>query len=316
MKLLITRPMPPAVQARARADFDAEIRGKTTFLTQEEILRALTEFDVVVPTLGDQFSAEIFAQVPEPRCKLLANFGVGYNHIDVDAAHAAGVAVTNTPGAVTDATADIAMTLLLTTARRAGEGERLVRSGRWQGWHPTQMLGHHVTGKKVGIVGMGRIGQAIARRCHFGFGMTVSYQSRNPKQLEFPAEYISDLSVLASAVDFLVIAVPGGAETRHLVNAQVLTSMNPTGIVINIARGEVVDEAALITALQTGQIAGAGLDVYEFEPKVPQALCAMENVTLLPHLGTATEEVRTDMGHMALDNVAAFMAGRSLPNPV
>ncbi len=316
MKLWITRPMTQAVEARARAAFDVKIRSETLPLTQDEMLRALTEFDVVVPTLGDLFSAQIFAQVSEPRCKLLANFGVGYNHIDVAAAHAASIAVTNTPGAVTDATADIAMTLLLSTARRAGEGERLVRSGQWQGWHPTQMLGHHVTGKRVGIVGMGRIGQAIARRCHFGFGMSVAYQSRSPKRLDFPAEYIPDLAALAASVDFLVVAVPGGAETRHLINAQVLEAMASSGILVNIARGEVVDEAALIAALQSGQIAGAGLDVYEFEPAVPQAFRDMENVTLLPHLGTATEEVRTDMGHMALDNVAAFVEGRPLPNPV
>lgn len=316
MKLLIARPMTTAVEARARAEFDVEIRDETLPLTQDEMLRALTEFDVVVPTLGDLFSAQIFAQVPEPRCKLLANFGVGYNHIDAAAAHAAGVAVTNTPGAVTDATADIAMTLLLSTARRAGEGERLVRAGQWQGWHPTQMLGHHVSGKRVGIVGMGRIGQAIARRCHFGFGMSVAYQSRSPKQLDFASEYIPDLKTMAAAVDFVVVAVPGGAETRHLINAQVLEAMAPSAILINIARGEVVDEAALIAALQAGQIGGAGLDVYEFEPTVPQALRDMQNVTLLPHLGTATEEVRTDMGHMALDNVAAFAAGRPLPNPV
>ncbi|MEW2917497.1 D-glycerate dehydrogenase [Ruegeria sp. ANG10] len=316
MKLLIARPMTDAVEARARSAFDVEIRSNTLPMTSEEMLRALREFDVVVPTLGDQFSAQIFADVPNPRCKLLANFGVGYNHIDVDAAHAAGVAVTNTPGAVTDATADIAMTLLLSTARRAGEGERLVRAGEWQGWHPTQMLGHHVTGKRVGIVGMGRIGQAIARRCHFGFAMQVSYQSRSPKDLEFPAEYIAELSALAASVDFLVIAVPGGAETRHLINARVLEAINPSAILINIARGEVVDETALIAALQSGQIAGAGLDVYEFEPTVPQALRDMDNVTLLPHLGTATEEVRSDMGHMALDNVVAFVEGRPLPNPV
>ncbi|CUJ84713.1 Glycerate dehydrogenase [Ruegeria denitrificans] len=316
MKLLIARPMTAAVEARARSAFDVEIRSNTLPMSSEEMLRALKDFDVVVPTLGDQFSAQIFADVPNPRCKLLANFGVGYNHIDVNAAHAAGIAVTNTPGAVTDATADIAMTLLLSTARRAGEGERLVRVGEWQGWHPTQMLGHHVTGKCVGIVGMGRIGQAIARRCHFGFGMQVSYQSRSPKDMEFPAEYIADLSALAASVDFLVIAVPGGAETCHLINVQVLEAMNPSGILINIARGEVIDETALIAALQSGQIAGAGLDVYEFEPVVPQALRDMENVTLLPHLGTATEEVRSDMGHMALDNVAAFVEGRTLPNPV
>ncbi|NOD49070.1 MULTISPECIES: D-glycerate dehydrogenase [unclassified Ruegeria] len=316
MKLLITRPMTPAVEARARTEFDVEIRENTLPMSQREMLSALTEFDVVVPTLGDLFSAQVFADAGTVRCKLLANFGVGYNHIDVEAARAAGIEVTNTPGAVTDATADIAMTLLLTTARRAGEGERLVRSGQWQGWHPTQMLGQHVTGKRVGIVGMGRIGQAIARRCHFGFGMQVAYQSRSVKDLDFPAEFSPDLHKLAASIDFLVLAVPGGAETRHLINAQVLKAMNSGAILVNIARGEVVDEAALISALQSGQIAGAGLDVYEFEPKVPQALCNMENVTLLPHLGTATEEVRSSMGHMALDNVAAHVAGRALPNPV
>ncbi len=316
MKLWITRPMTPAVEARARAEFDVLIRAETTPLDHAEMHRALTEFDLVVPTLGDQFSAQIIGEVPAPRCKLLANFGVGYNHIDVDAARSAGIAVTNTPGAVTDATADIAMTLLLSTARRAGEGERLVRSAGWRGWHPTQMLGHHVTGKRVGIVGMGRIGQAIARRCHFGFGMQVAYQSRSPKDVDFPADYIPKLTDLAASVDFLVLAVPGGAQTRHLVNTQVLEAMKPSGLLINIARGEVVDEAALIVALRDGRIAGAGLDVYEFEPDVPQALRDMENVTLLPHLGTATEEVRTDMGQMALDNVAAFVAGRPLPNPV
>ncbi|KUJ73362.1 D-glycerate dehydrogenase [Ruegeria marisrubri] len=316
MKLWITRPMPPAVEARARADFDAEIRDSNLPLSRDEMHRALTGFDIVVPTLGDLFSADIFAAVPQPRCKLLANFGVGYNHIDVRAALAAGVQVTNTPGAVTDATADIAMTLLLATARRAGEGERLVRSGQWQGWHPTQMLGQHVTGKRVGIVGMGRIGQAIARRCHFGFGMQVAYVARSRKELEFPAEYVPDLPALAASVDFLMLAVPGGAETRHLIDALVLDAMKPSALLINIARGEVVDETALIGALQGGQIAGAGLDVYEFEPEVPAALREMENVTLLPHLGTATEEVRTDMGNMALDNVAAFLNGRPLPNAV
>ncbi len=316
MKLLIARPMTEAVEARARAEFDVEIREATSPLTQDEMVRALTEFDVVIPTLGDQFSAQVFALTSEPRCKLLANFGVGYNHIDVDAARTAGLSVTNTPGAVTDATADIAMTLLLATARRAGEGERLVRSGGWEGWHPTQMLGHHVSGKKVGIVGMGRIGQAIARRCHFGFGMSIAYQSRSPKQVDFLTEYFPKLDALAASVDFLVLAVPGGTETRHLVNAEVLEAMKPDGILVNIARGEVIDETALIAALQEGQIAGAGLDVYEFEPEVPLTLREMQNVTLLPHLGTATEEVRTDMGHMALDNVAAFVAGRALPNPV
>jgi lactate dehydrogenase-like 2-hydroxyacid dehydrogenase len=317
MKIWIARPMTAAVEARARAEFaDVEIRETNAVLTEAEMLRALAEYDIVVPTLGDRFTAEIFARAGKPRCKLLANFGVGYNHIDVAAARAAGVDVTNTPGAVTDATADIAMTLILMSARRAGEGERLVRAGGWEGWHPTQMLGLHVTGKTVGIVGMGRIGQAIARRCHFGFGMDVRYIARSDKSLDFPAKRAADLLALAAAVDFLVVAVPGGADTLHLIDGDVLAAMKPTAHLINIARGEVVEEAALIAALQSGSIAGAGLDVYEFEPRVPQALIDMENVTLLPHLGTATEEVRSDMGNMALDNVAAFVAGAELPNRV
>jgi len=316
MRVLIARPMTAEVEARARAEFDVEIRTSTAVMSADEMQRALVEFDVIMPTLGDAFDAGVFSRVPDPRCRLLANFGVGINHIDVGAAMAAGIEVTNTPGAVTDATADIAMTLMLMSARRAGEGERMVRAGQWQGWHPTQFLGLHLSGKRVGIVGMGRIGQAIARRCHFGFGMQVSYVARSAKSLDFEASRVSDLAQLAADVDVLVVAVPGGADTQHMINAEVLAAMQPSAHLINIARGEVVDEAALIAALQRGQIAGAGLDVYEFEPHVPQALIDLENVTLLPHLGTATEEVRSHMGHMALDNVAAFIAGDALPNPV
>ncbi|MBL4769211.1 MAG: D-glycerate dehydrogenase [Rhodobacteraceae bacterium] len=316
MKLLIARPMPQDVADRATANFDVTIRESNAVLTPAEMQAALRQYDIVLPALGDQFTAEIFTGVSEMRCRLLANFGVGINHIDVVAARSFGVEVTNTPGAVTDATADIAMTLILMSARRAGEGERLVRAGRWQGWNPTQMLGLHVTGKTVGIVGMGRIGQAIARRCHFGFGMDVRYVSRSAKELGFPAVRDNSLTDLASAVDILVAALPGGAETRHIFDAGVFKAMRTTGHFINIARGDVVDETALIAALQTGDIAGAGLDVYESEPKVPEALISMEQVTLLPHLGTNALEVRTSMGHMALDNVAAFIAGEALPNRV
>lgn len=316
MKMLICRPMPPAVSERALGMCDCEIRESQMPLSGDEMRRALRDYDVVVPTLGDLFSAEVFADVDAPRCKLLANFGVGYNHIDAEAARSAGVAVTNTPGAVTDATADIAMVLMLMSARRAGEGERLVRAGAWQGWNPTQLMGLHLTGKTVGIVGIGRIGQAIARRCHFGFGMKVRYHSRSPKVLDFPAEAAESLTDLAASVDVLVIAVPGGAATHHLIESTVLEAMRPTAHLVNISRGDVVDQAALIDALQRGQIAGAGLDVYEFEPQVPKELIAMENVTLLPHLGTAALDVRTDMGMMALDNVAAHLAGEALPNPV
>ena len=208
------------------------------------------------------------------------------------------------------------MTLILMSARRAGEGERhaAVR-GDWSGWHPTQMLGLHVTGKTVGIIGMGRIGQAIALRCHFGFGCRIIYVNRSQKRVDFPAEQMAMAEALRCA-DIVVVATPGGAETRHLVGAEAFAAMQRHAILVNIARGDVVDEAALLVALQTGRIAGAGLDVYEFEPQVPEALRAMENVTLLPHLGTAVLEVREAMGRMALDNVIALAEGRELPNPV
>lgn len=315
-KLYMTRPLPETVQAAAREIGDLTVREITTPLTQDEMRAALRDYDGVVPTLGDMFSAEIFADVPSPRCKVLANFGVGYNHIDVAAAKAAGIAVSNTPGAVTDATADIALCLILMTARRAGEGERLVRAGQWEGWHPTQLLGMHLGGKTVGIVGMGRIGQAIARRCLYGFGMTVAYHSRSPKDLDFPATPMDSLLSLAGVVDVLVVAVPGGNDTNHLINAEVLAAMPPHAHLINIARGNVVDEAALITALEEKRLGGAGLDVYEFEPEVPEALKRLENVTLLPHLGTAALEVREDMGMMTVDNLKAFFEGIPLPNAV
>jgi gluconate 2-dehydrogenase len=246
---------------------------------------------------------------------MLANFGVGFNHIDVAAAKAAGLVVTNTPGAVTDATADIAMMLILMTARRAGEGERLVRAGQWEGWGPTQMLGMPVTGRQVGIIGMGRIGKAIARRCHAGFGMEVVFCNRSAvPDPGVPARQVPLAEAMAA--DFVVVAVPGGAATHHLIDAKALAAMRPTGILINIARGDVVAEAALVAALAEGRIAGAGLDVYEFEPQVPAALIGMENVTLLPHLGTAALEVREAMGMMAVANLVAVLDGRPPPNPV
>ena len=317
MKLLITRPLPVKVLDAAAAQFDLTVRAETLPLTPAEVRASLSDHDLVLPTLRDIYDAAAFAAVPNPRARLLANFGVGFNHIDAAAARAAGIAVTNTPGAVTDATADIAMMLILMAARRAGEGERLVRSGGWQGWHPTQMLGMHLGGKVVGIVGMGRIGKAIARRCHHGFGMSVRFVNRSPvADAGVPAQQMASIATLAAEVDVLVAAVPGGAATRHLIGAEVFAAMQPHAIFINISRGDVVDEVALIAALQSGQIGGAGLDVYEQEPTVPAALCAMENVVLLPHLGTAALEVREAMGLMALDNLVAFAAGRVPPNLV
>jgi lactate dehydrogenase-like 2-hydroxyacid dehydrogenase len=301
---------------RARAMFETVVRDSDRYTDGDELAKALRENDLILPTLGDGFSAEVFEAAGDIRCRMLANFGVGFNHIDVTAAKAAGIVVSNTPGAVTDATADLAMTIMLMTARRAGEGERLVRSGKWSGWHPVQMLGMHVTGKTVGILGMGRIGQAIARRCHFGFGMRVAYVNRSPRKLDFPADRMDSAAALAAAVDILIVAVPGGAETRHLVDQAVLGAMRPEALLVNISRGDVIDEAALIGVLETKGIAGAGLDVYEGEPQVPDALRALENVVLLPHLGTAAEEVRSAMGHMALDNLEAFASGRAAPNRV
>lgn len=316
-RLLIARPLPDIVVDAASPHFDVvDVREETLPLSGEELRASLRDYDAVLPTLGDQYSAAVFADVAEPRCQLLANFGVGYNHIDVAAARTAGVAVTNTPGAVTDATADIGVMLMLMSARRAAEGERLIRAGQWAGWHPTQMLGLHMSGKRVGIVGMGRIGQAIAHRCHFGFGMDVAYFNRSDKALPYPAVRVPVLSDLAGKVDFLVAAVPGGAETRHLFDSTILDAMQPHAHFINISRGDVVDETALIAALEAGSIGGAGLDVYEFEPKVPGALTALDNVTVLPHLGTAALEVRTAMGLMAVDNLQAFRLGEALPNPV
>ena len=314
-KVYITRRLPDTVLDAAHAAFDVTLRDDTSVLTAAELRAALCDYDGVLPTLGDRFQADVFADVPQPRARILANFGVGYNHIDVKAAANAGLTVTNTPGAVTDATADIALMLILMTARRAGEGERLLRAGLWKGWHPTQMLGLHITGKSIGIIGMGRIGKAIARRCHFGFGMDVRFFNRSPViDPGMPARQV-DMAT-AMAADVVVVAVPGGPATHHLINAATLAHMARHALFINISRGDVVDEAALIATLQAHQIAGAGLDVYEQEPIVPAALIAMQNVTLLPHLGTAALEVRAAMGMMAVDNLKAFFAGLPPPNRV
>jgi lactate dehydrogenase-like 2-hydroxyacid dehydrogenase len=314
MKLLITRTLPDRVIAAARAEFDVTLRDDQTPLTVTGAKAQMQMYDAILPTLGDQFQAPAFAE--GVRCQMLANFGVGYNHIDVAAAVAAGVAVSNTPGAVTDATADIAMTLMLMVCRRAGEGERLVRSGNWHGWEPTQMLGLHMSGKTLGIIGMGRIGQAIAQRAHFGFGMRIVFHNRSPKVPTYPARQLDSVEAVMNTADVVVIAVPATPETHHMINADALTALGSKSFLVNIARGDIIDEAALIDALQTGRIAGAGLDVYEFEPKVPAALTTMDNVVLLPHLGTAALEVREAMGLMAVDNLIAFKRGEVLPNAV
>lgn len=315
-RIFITRPLQTAVLKAAKEIGDVEVRPETLPMSPEETRMALSEFDAVLPTLGDPLGAEAF--VGPNRCKLLANFGVGYNHIDVDAATAAGVRVSNTPGSVTDATADVAVMLMLMAARGASGAEATLRRGDWQGWHPTQFLGHQVTGKTLGIIGMGAIGQATARRCHFGFDMDIVFynRSRVADCVVPDARQLDSVAEVAKQADFLSLHVPGGAATYHLINSDILAAMKPDSFLINTARGNVVDEAALVTVLQKRQIAGAGLDVYEHEPSVTPALLDLPNVTLLPHLGTAAHSVRENMGLMAVDNLRAFFAGDPLPNPV
>ena len=253
---------------------------------------------------------------PGVRTRFIGNFGVGFSNIDVDAARSAGIVVTNTPGVLTDTTADLAMTLLLMTARRAGEGERHVRGEAWTGWRPTHMMGGEVTGRTLGIVGMGRIGRAVARRAYGGFGMPVVWYSRNGRDVDagIPgARRAASVDEVLAEADFVSLHIPGGAENRHLIGAEQLAMMKSTAHLVNTARGDVVDEKALVAALRDGVIAGAGLDVYEAEPEVPAELRALENVVLLPHLGSATIEARTAMGALVLDNLAAFVAGGEPP---
>ena len=310
-RLLITQDFPADTVEAARAHFEVTNRaGKP--LTVEEARAALAEHDAILCTLGDGFTAEAFDG--EVRAGAIANFGVGYNHIDVEAARAAGVVVSNTPGAVTDATADVGMTLMLMAARRAGEAERIVRAGDWTGWGATQFLGTHLTGKTLGVVGMGRIGQAVAKRAHHGFDMPVIFHNRSDKDHDH-AEQVADLATLMSRADVVVVCVPGGAETRRLIDAEALSHLRDGAIFVNISRGDTVDEAALIAELQSGRIS-AGLDVYENEPQVPEALRALENVVLLPHIGTAALEVREAMGRMAVENLAAWGRGETPPNAV
>ena len=315
-KIFITRPLPKEVLSAAGLLGEVNVRENTSAMNESEMIDSLVNYDVVLPTLGDIYSEKIFASCNKINAKLLANFGVGFNHIDVKVANKYGVKVSNTPGAVTDATADIAMALMLMCCRRTSEGERIVRANKWEGWHPTQMLGFHISNKRVGIVGMGNIGQAIAKRCHFGFGMQVGYFSRSAKNLSFSVKRYDSLTELAASSDILVVSVPGGSATHHLINKDIFSSMQQHAYFVNIARGDVVNERHLIDALKLNQIAGAGLDVYEHEPKVPEDLIAMENVVLLPHLGTASLEVRTGMGLMAVQNIKSFIEGNEPPNLV
>lgn len=318
-RILVTRRWPEQVEAVLADRFDATLNRDDRPMDQPALAEALARYDAVLPTVSDRLPASVFEQ-PTLTAKIIGNYGVGYNHIDVDAASRRGIVVTNTPGVLTDCTADIAMALLLSVARRVGEGERQLRVGAWSGWRPTHMIGAKVTGKTLGIIGFGRIGKAMAKRCHFGFDMDVVFYNRSrvdpAEATQYGARQLDSVEEVLAAADFVSLHCPGGGENTNLINDVRLSAMKPSAYLINTARGDVVDEAALIAALSDGRIAGAGLDVYAAEPRVPGALRSMENVVLLPHLGSATEETRTAMGMKVVDNVSAFFEGRDVPNRV
>lgn len=318
-KVLITRRWPASVEAKLQQRYDATLNLDDHAFTTEEFKHALQHYDAVCPTVCDSLPAEVL-NAPNKRCKILGNFGVGYNHIDIEAAKQQGIIVTNTPGVLTESTADIAMTLLLMTARRGAEGDRLVRAGKWQGWCPTHMMSNDVTGATLGLIGFGRIAQAMARKAHHGFGMKILYFKPSPAEQsivdELQAVRCRSIEELLPQCDYVSLHCPGGNETRHLLNAARLKQMKPTAHLINTARGDVVDSKALIEALREKRIAGAGLDVYEGEPYLDPGFLSLENVALLPHLGSATIATRTAMGEKVLDNLAAYFSGQPLPDRV
>ncbi len=286
--------------------------------TADDLLGGLAGADVVVCTVADRFTPHMLRQVPR-QARLLASFGVGVDHIPLAVAEEVGLAVSNTPGVLTEATADLTMALILATLRRLGEGERLVRAGQWTGWEPTQLLGRDVSGRVLGIVGLGRIGTAVARRASCGFGMRVQYANPRP----VPPESLSGfeatpcpLDELLQTSDIVSLHCPATPETYHLLDRTRLQQMAPGSILINAARGSIVDERALAEALRTGPLAGAGLDVFEHEPEVPDALRQLDQVVLLPHLGSATVETRVAMGEAVLANIRAFLQGDRLPHLV
>ncbi len=318
-RIIVTRRWPAAVEQVLSERFDTTFNRSDVPLTQDQLRDAFAAYDAILPTVSDSLPAAAFPD-GEARTRLLGNFGVGFSHIDTEAARRRGITVTNTPGVLTDCTADIAMTLLLGVARRAGEGERELRAGAWTGWRPTHMIGSRVSGKTLGIVGMGRIGKATARRAHFGFGMKVVFYNRSKvdddETRAMGARQLPTIEDVLAEADFVSLHCPGGEENRHLIDSRRLAGMKRRAFLINTARGDVVDQQALIDALQSGTIAGAGLDVFDGEPAVPEALKRMENVMLLPHLGSATEETRVAMGMKVVENAIAFFENRDAPDRV
>ncbi len=314
--LMITRRLPPAVEARAARDYDARLNEEDRKLSQAEVLERAAGAAAILCSPAEPLTAETIAALPAS-VKVIATFSVGFDHVAVDAAKARGIAVCNTPDVLSVATAETAMLLILAAARRAGEGERLVRSGKWQGWAPTQLLGTQVSGKRLGIFGMGRIGREVARMAR-AFGMTVHYrdQARLPAELELGATFHETDASFLAVCDVLSLNAPGGGSTYHWLNAERIAMLPRGAVVANAARGALIDDAALIAALNSGQVAAAGLDVFDGEPNLTPAYRSQENVFLLPHLGSATTETRDAMGYLALDGIDAVLAGRRPGNLV
>jgi glyoxylate reductase len=317
-QVIVTRRLPEPVEARLEALFQAEINRSGKGLTREQLAAAMSRCDILACSVGDRIDAALLGE-SGARLKLIANFGAGTDHIDLAAAQAKGIAVANTPDVLTEDTADIVIAVILTALRRLGEGERALRAGRWGGWKPTDFLGRSLRGKALGIVGMGRIGRAVARRAA-AFGMEIHYHNRNrlPAAIEeaLGAHWWAELDAMLPEMDVLSLNAPYGADTHHLIDARRLALMRRDAWLINAARGGLVDEEALIAALESGTIAGAGLDVYPKEPEVNPRLVALPNVVLLPHLGSATVETRMAMGEKVIANILAFVEGRPLPDRV
>ncbi len=314
--LLVTRRLPPAIEARAARDYDARLNAADVPVSGADILARAEGASAVLCCPAEKLDAATIQALPDS-VRVIGTFSVGFDHIDVAAARGRGIAVVNTPDVLSAATAECAMLLILAAARRAGEGERLVRSGQWNGWAPTQLLGTGVAGRRLGIFGMGRIGRELVPMAR-GFGMTVHYrdQARLPPELEQGAIFHGDDESFLPVCDVLSLHAPGGEGTRHWLNAERIGRLPHGAVVVNAARGTLIDDEALIAALQSGQIAAAGLDVYNNEPKVAPGLLALENVVLLPHLGSATKETRDAMGNLVLDGIDAVLAGRGPKNLV
>jgi|TARA_R110002126_G_scaffold50089_3_gene138028 glyoxylate reductase len=317
-RVIITRELSDAVQQRMCELFDAVPNYADTPLSRDDLIAAMADCDVLVPTVTDHIDAEMIANAPD-RLRLIASFGAGVDHIDLAAARAKKILVTNTPGVFTEDTADMTMALILSAPRRLSDGEKLIRSGQWEGWKPSGMLGHCIGGKKLGIIGMGRIGQAVARRAS-GFGLSIFYHNRRqlPPAVEesLRASFVADLDELIRECDIITLHCPHTAETHEMINAERIGMMNPSTYLINSARGDLVDEDALIEALQNERIGGAGLDVYQNEPDIDPRFLTLKNTVLLPHMGSATFEGREASGERVITNIRVWADGHRPPDQV